>query len=108
MDTSNELTEVQYLNLTYLLTIQANLKTDPIAAAYKFHLSRELAITLDRMSVEDLRAAVSSMPFESMFEPVHNFVSLLTAAHPLAPTLSTVGAHLDVLLQPPAPGDLPS
>lgn len=108
MDTSIELTDVQDLNLIYLLTVQASVKTDLIAAAYKFHLPHELAITLARMSVGELRAVVSTMQYECLFEPVANFTSLLMAPPSLAPILSAVGARPDALFPPPGPADLPS
>ncbi|MBB3122191.1 flagellar transcriptional regulator FlhD [Pseudoduganella violacea] len=93
MDHAIALTEVQYLNLNFLLTIQACLKSDRAAAAYKFHLDRTCAARLASMSVSQLQVLAANMPHESLFKPVGNLAELLDAPPGLAMTLCTVGAR---------------
>ncbi len=102
MENAVQLTEVQYLNLNFLLTIQACLKSDRGAAVYKFHLDRLCAAKLASMSVAQLQMLAANMPHESLFKPVGNFIDLLDAPPGLAMTLCAVGTH------PPAipPGEL--
>lgn len=92
MDNAIHLTDVQQLNLNFLLTIQAGLKHDRIAASYKFHLDPDCAALLGAMNASDLVALAANMPHESLFQPIGNLSSLLAAPHGLAVTLCTVGA----------------
>lgn len=91
MENVLHLTEVQTLNLNFLLTIQACLKQDRLAASYRFHLDAECAAMLDEMSVSDLVALAQNMPHESLFQPIGNLRTLLAAPCGLVVTLCTVG-----------------
>lgn len=93
MDNAIHLTDVQQLNLNFLLTIQAGLKQDPIAASYKFHLDPECAALLSEMTVSELVALAANMPHESLFQPIGNLPALLVAPQGLAVTLCRVGAR---------------
>ena len=92
MDNAIHLTDVQQLNLNFLLTIQAGLKHDRVAASYKFHLDPDCAALLGAMNASDLVALAANMPHESLFQPIGNLTTLLAAPHSLAVTLCTVGA----------------
>lgn len=95
MDHSIQLSDVQNLNFYNLLTIQAALRSDLVAASYKFHLDRDTANELARKSVEELRAFAASMPYESLFQPVGNFGDLMASPSALAPILCAVGLPLN-------------
>lgn len=104
MENAIHLTDVQQLNLNFLLTIQANLKQDRIAASYKFHLAPECAALLSEMTASDLVALAGHMPHESLFQPIVNLPVLLAAPYGLASTLCRVGAGSPVAkATPPLP-----
>ncbi|MES2260645.1 MAG: flagellar transcriptional regulator FlhD [Pseudomonadota bacterium] len=96
MDSAIHLTDVQQLNLNFLLTIQAGLKQDRVAASYKFHLEPDCANLLSEMTVSDLFALAANMPHESLFQPIGNLPALLVAPLDLAVTLCRVGASRPV------------
>lgn len=96
MDNVIHLTDVQQLNLQFLLTIQAGLRQNRIATSYKFHLDPDCAALLSTMSVSDLVALAPSMPHESLFLPIGNLPAVLAAPAGLAVTLCRVGANRPV------------
>ena len=91
MDNAQYLTEVQKLNLNFLLTIQACLKHDSMTARFRFHLDAECAAALSGMTAGNLIALAENMPHESLFQPIRNLHTLLGAPGDLAVTLCTVG-----------------
>lgn len=94
MDNSIHLTEVQYLNLNYLLTIQASLRSERLSAIYKFHLDPESAAKLAEMTTGELQLLAANMPHESLFRPVDNLAKLLDAPVGLAMMLCAAGTNL--------------
>lgn len=92
MEDAIRYTEVQYLNLNYLLTIQVGLKHDPLATCCTYHLDTASAETLAAMSVDSLQLLAASMSHESLFKPIANFKTLLETPPVLAMTLCRVGA----------------
>lgn len=91
MEDAIRYTDVQYLNLNYLLTIQVGLKQDPLATCCTFHLDTASAETLAAMSVDSLQQLAASMSHESLFKPIANFRTLLETPPVLAMTLCRVG-----------------
>lgn len=91
MEHSIQLTDVQYLNLNFLLTIQACLHNERLSAIYKFHLDHETATRLAEMKPSELQLLAANMPHESLFRPVENLAGLLDAPPGLAMLLCAAG-----------------
>jgi hypothetical protein len=91
MENSIQLTDVQYLNLNFLLTIQACLRNERLSAIYKFHLDPETAARLAEMTASELQLLAVNMPHESLFRPVDNLADLLDAPPGLAMLLCAAG-----------------
>src|SRR5689334_19988146 len=94
MENSIHLTEVQYLNLNFLLAIQASLRSERLSAIYKFHLDPESATKLADMTTSELQLLAANMPHESLFRPVDNLAKLLDAPLGLAMMLCAAGTNL--------------
>ncbi len=94
MENSIQLTDVQYLNLNFLLTIQACLRNERLSAIYKFHLDPVTATRLAEMTAGDLHLLAVNMPHESLFRPVDNLANLLDAPPGLAMMLCAAGTRL--------------
>ncbi len=92
MDNTPHLSDVQQLNLDYLLIVQAALKQDRLTASYTFHLDPESAAILPTMSVRELSALAQSVTHESLCRPIANLAALLKAPRSLAGMLCTAGA----------------
>ena len=91
MENSIQLTDVQYLNLNFLLTIQACLRSERLSAIYKFHLDPVSAARLAEMTASELQLLAVNMPHESLFRPVDNLPDLLDAPLGLAMILCAAG-----------------
>jgi hypothetical protein len=91
------LSDVQLLNLSVLMTIQASIKKDPVAACYKFNLSADQAPRVEALGQEQLQAIVANRGHESLFKLREDFWQLLDAPPGLQGPLSTVR-----LAEPPA------
>ncbi len=102
MENSIQLTDVQYLNLNYLLTIQACLRSERLSAAYNFHLDHETATKLANMTVAELQLLAANMPHESLFKPVDNLSGLLDAPPGLAMMLCAAGTQIVAACAPVA------
>ena len=84
------LSDVQLLNLSVLMTIQANIKNDPVAACYRFSLREEQARRVEGMGLQQLQAIVANRGNESLFNLREDFWQLLDAPLGLQAALSTV------------------
>jgi hypothetical protein len=103
MDNAPHLSDVQQLNLNFLLTVQAALKQDRLTASFKFHLDAESAALLPSMSVRDLIVLAENMAHESVCQPIGNLPALLTAPRSLAGMLCTAGASRAAVNAPAGP-----
>lgn len=102
MDNSIQLTDVQYLNLNFLLTIQACLRSERLSAIYKFHLDPLSAARLAEMTPSELQLLAVNMPHESLFRPVENLADLLDAPPGLAMLLCAAGtSHTAIAIAHP-------
>ena len=90
MSNTVELSDVQLLNLSVLMTVQAGIKKDPIAACYKFNLSAEQASRIEKLGQEQLQAIVANRAQESLFSLREDFWHLVDAPAGLHGPLSTV------------------
>ena len=84
------LSDVQLLNLSILMTIQANIKNDPVAACYRFSLRDDQARRVEGMGLQQLQVIVTNRGNESLFHLRDDFWHLLDAPLGLQGALSTV------------------
>lgn len=99
------LSDVQLLNLSVLMTIQASIKRDPVAACYKFNLAADQAHRIEDLRQEQLQAIVANRGPESLFNLRDDFWQLLTAPPGLHGVLSTVRLSAAVQNTPKARPD---
>ncbi len=90
MSNTVHLSDVQLLNLSVLMTIQASLKKDLVGACYKFNLSVDQAPRVEGLGQEQLQAIVANRGHESLFKLREDFWQLLDAPPGLQGPLSTV------------------
>ena len=67
MSNTVQLSDVQLLNLSVLMTIQASIKKDPVAACYKFNLRADQAHRVEGLGQQQLQAIVANRGHESLF-----------------------------------------
>lgn len=84
------LSDVQLLNLSALMTIQASIKKDPVAACFKFNLSAAQAQRVEGLGQQQLQAIVANRADESLFKLRDDFWPLLDTPLGLQVPLSTV------------------
>ena len=84
------LSDVQLLNLSALMTMQASIKKDPVAACCKFNLSAAQAQRVEGLGQQQLQAIVANRADESLFKLRDDFWPLLDAPLGLQVPLSTV------------------
>lgn len=90
MSTTVQLSDVQLLNLSVLMTIQASIKKDPLAACYKFNLRDDQAHRVEGLGQQQLQAIVANRGQESLFKLRDDFWQLLDAPPGLQGPLATV------------------
>lgn len=93
-----QFSEVQLLNLSFLLAIQASIRRDPVAACYKFKLGAQQATQLADVPPEKVQAFVANLGHESVFTLRGDLFQLMAAPPGLQRPLATV--HVD---EPAAP-----
>ena len=84
------LSDVQLLNLSMLMTIQASVEKDPVTTCFKFNLSADEAARIDGLRQEQLQAIVANRGHESLFKLREDFWALLDIPPGLQGTLSRV------------------
>ena len=90
MSNTVHLSDVQLLNLSVLMTIQASIKKDPVAACYRFNLMDDQARRVEGLGQQQLQAIVANRGDESLFKLRDDFWLLLDAPPGLQVPLSTV------------------
>ena len=106
MSNTVQLSDVQLLNLSVLMTIQASIKKDPLAACYKFNLRDDQAHRVAGLGQQQLQAIVANRGHESLFNLRDDFWQLLDAPPGLQGPLSTV-RKAETRATVPAPGPCP-
>ena len=76
MSNTVQLSDVQLLNLSVLMTIQASIKKDPVAACYKFNLRDDQAHRVEGLGQQQLQAIVANRGHESLFKLRDDFWQL--------------------------------
>ena len=90
MSNTVHLSDVQLLNLSVLMTIQASVKKDPVTTCFKFNLSADEAARIDGLRQEQLQAIVANRGHESLFKLREDFWDLLDTPPGLQGALSRV------------------
>ena len=90
MSNTVQLSDVQLLNLSVLMTLLASIKKDPVAACYQFNLRDDQARRLEALGQQQLQAIVANCVDESLFKLRDDFWLLLDAPPGLQVPLSTV------------------
>ncbi len=85
-----QLSEVQLLNLSSLLTIRDSLQRDVIAACCKFGLSADQARFFHTLSIEQDLTIVANIGHESLFLPRQDLLTLVALPAPLAGPIAAV------------------
>ena len=106
MSNTVPLSDVQLLNLSVLMTIQASIKKDPVAACYRFNLRDNQARRVEGLGQQQLQAIVANRGDESLFELRGDFWPLLDAPPGLHVPLSTV-RFAGTLATVPEPRSMP-
>lgn len=96
-----QFSEVQLLNLSLLLAIQASIRRDPVAACYKFKLGAAQAVRLADISPDKVHAFVANLGHESVFLLRPDLFQLMEAPAGLQRPLATV--HVAEPAPPAAP-----
>lgn len=103
MPNAVQFSDVQLLNLTFLLAIQSSIRKDPISACYKFKLSVEHAAKLIEIPPERIHGFVANLGHESVLVLRPDLLQLLDAPPGLQRPLSTVHvAETESRFPPPA------
>lgn len=90
MPNAVQFSDVQLLNLSFLLAIQSSIRKDPISACYKFKLPVEHASKLIEVPPEKIQAFVANLGHESVLILRPDLLQLLEAPPGLQRPLSTV------------------
>lgn len=93
MATTLRLSEVQLLNLSYLVTMQASVRKDAVDACSRFHLSPQQARQIEALGHDQIQVIVANLGHESLVELRGDFWRLLHAPTGLLGPLSAVGLH---------------
>ena len=88
--TTVQLTDMQLVNLSMLITLRDNIKRDAVAACCKFGLHAEQAQFVGNLSIEHILAAVANVGQECLFPPREDLLALLKLPAPLAGPMTLV------------------
>jgi hypothetical protein len=92
MGNTIEFSEVQLLNLSYLMAIQASIRKDPVAACYIYRLSADQAPKIAEMGPEKIQTVVANLGSECLCTPRHDLLQLVDAPPGLLGPLAAVRA----------------
>jgi hypothetical protein len=87
-----QLSDVQIVNLTLLLTIRDSVLSDKPSACCRFALDAAQAERLGAMSVQQVMALVANVGDATLFPPRRDLIALLDVPLPLARPLAAVHA----------------
>ena len=85
-----QLSDVQLVNLSMLLTMRDNIKRDPVSACCKFGLHAEQARFFGDLPVEHILAVIANIGQECLFPPRQDLFQLLKLPVPLAGPITAV------------------
>lgn len=85
-----QLSDVQLINLSILITIRDHIKRDPVSACCRFGLHAEQARFFADLSIDRILALVANVGQECLFPPRDDLLALLTLPAPLAGPITSV------------------
>ena len=85
-----QLSDVQLVNLSMLITMRDNIKHDPVSACCRFGLRAEQARFFGDLPVEHILAMVANAGQECLFPPRQDLLELLKLPMPLAGPIMSV------------------
>jgi hypothetical protein len=85
-----QLSDVQLVNLSMLITMRDSIKRDFVSACCKFGLHAEQAKLFAEMSIEQILATVANVGQECLFPPREDLLQLLVVPVPLAGPITSV------------------
>ena len=85
-----QLSDVQLVNLSMLITMRDNIKRDPVSACCKFGLRADQASFFGDLPVERILAMVANVGQECLFPPRNDLLDLLKLPAPLAGPITSV------------------
>ena len=88
--TSLQLSDLQLVNLSMLLTMRDNIHQDRVSACCKFGLHVEQAQCFAGTSIEQILAIVANVGEECLFPPRQDLFDLLNLPAPLAGAIASV------------------
>ena len=91
MSNTVHLSDVQLLNLSVLMTIQAGIKRDPVAACYRFNLRDDQAQQVEGLGQQQLQAIVANRGEDSLFKLRDDFWPLLQGCRFPCPPCASPG-----------------
>lgn len=89
MDTI-QLSDVQLINLSMLMTIRDNIKRDLVSACCKFGLHADQARFFGDLSIDRILAIVANIGQECLFPPREDLLALLSLPAPLTGPITLV------------------
>jgi hypothetical protein len=84
--------EVQLLNLSFMMAMQASIRKDPIAACYTFRLTADQAPIIANLRSEKIQILIANLAHESLFYPRHDLLQLLETPPGLIGPMAAVRA----------------
>ena len=96
------LSSVQLINLSMLITIRDDIKTDVVSACCKFGLHADQARVFEGLSIDHILAIVANVGEECLFPPRHDFFDLLEVPVPLGGAIASVHPPSKAAARPPA------
>ena len=88
MSSTVHLSDVQLLNLSILMTIQASITQDPVAACFRFNLGAHQAARIQRLRQEELQTIVANSRHEALISLREDFWRFLNTPPGLQGPLS--------------------
>ena len=85
-----QLSDVQLVNLSMLITMRDNIKRDPVSACCTFGLRAEQASVFADLQIDHILAMVANVGHECLFPPRDDLLTLLKLPVPLAGPITSV------------------
>ena len=85
-----QFSDIQLLNLSFLMTLQASIRKDPVAACYQYRLNAKQAPEIADIPPEKLQSLVANLGHTLLFEPRPDIPELLKMPAGLIGALSAV------------------
>ena len=95
-----QLSDVQLVNLSMLITMRDNIKRDPVSACCRFGLHADQARFFGELPIDHILAMVANVGQECLFPPRRDLVDLLKLPVPLAGPIASVRPPITAAASP--------